>query len=232
MQRSLSAEDLYQRFQKNQSKSQPTNQDPQNQKPFDNLTSSPPPPLRDLEALKTYRFFKKPPLPRTSIKFKPLRPILSLRLPNPPVFNDTDRSKFEDWKLRIQDKLLLNRDHYFTDAFQINYVISRLAEKASEHTIFKRRNSITSPYNTAKDVLNQLNDLYKTPLYLLQKANAYIYEELKQRKQSFSEFYTEFMRYAADDQSQSQKRHLIRCLKNNITKKLRETHMMMSTERD
>ena len=38
------------------------------------------------------------------------------------------------------------------------------------------------------------------------------------------------MRYAADDQSQE--RHLIRCLKGNIIKRLREAHMMMSTERD
>ena len=81
--------------------------------------------------------------------------------------------------MRIQDKLLLNRDHYFINAFQINYVISRFAEKASEHTIFRRRNSIINFYNIVKDVLNQLSDLYKTLLYLLQEANAHICEEFK-----------------------------------------------------
>ena len=93
VQHSLSTEDLYRQFQqqKNQSESQPTNQEPQGQKPSDDPISSPPPPLRDLEALKTYR------PPETH---QPFRPILSPRLSDPPVFND-DRSKFEDWKLRI-----------------------------------------------------------------------------------------------------------------------------------
>ncbi|CAF9942182.1 MAG: hypothetical protein ALECFALPRED_009557 [Alectoria fallacina] len=218
IQRSLSAEDLYRRFQKNQSE----NQKPQGQEQPDNTAYSPPPPLRNLEALR-----RRPP----RVLEQTLRPILSPRLPDPPVFNDTDRSKFEDWKLRIQNKLLLNRDHYPTDAFQINYVISRLAEKANEHTISRRRKCTATPYNTAQDILNQLNDLYETPLHLLQEANAHICEELKQgAEQSFPEFYTKFMRYAADDQSQ--KRHLIRCLEGNITKRLREAHMMMSTGRD
>ena len=81
VQRSLSAEDLYLRFQqqKNQSESQPPNQEP-------NITSSPPSPLRNLETLKTYR------PPETH---QPLRLIFSLRLSDPPVFNN-DRTKFED----------------------------------------------------------------------------------------------------------------------------------------
>ena len=40
------------------------------------------------------------------------------------------------------------------------------------------------------------------------------------------------MRYVVDDQSQLQKRHLIRCLKGNIIKSLRKAHMMISIERD
>ncbi|CAD6582495.1 MAG: hypothetical protein ASARMPREDX12_000958 [Alectoria sarmentosa] len=279
IQRSLSAEDLYQRFQENQSERQPTNQEsqsqeshnspasspppplrdlealktyrqfqqqknesenqppnqePQGQKPFDNPASSPPPPLRDLEALRTHRSptrIHRPPASLSSRSEQPLRPILSPKLPDPPVFNGTDKSKFEDWKLRIQDKLSLNKDHYPTDAFQVNYVISRLNEKASEHTMHRRRNATTNPYLSIKNVLNQLSDLYETPLHLLQEANAHVCEGLKQGvEQPFPKFYTEFMRYAANDQSQ--KRQLIRCLKDNIIKRLRETHMMMSTERD
>ena len=238
VQRSLSAENLYQRYQQeNQSERQPTNQESQGQESYDSPASSPPPPLRDLEALRTYRPPKThgpkahgPSLSPPSRSEQPIRPILSPRLPDPPVFNGTDRSRYEDWKLRIQDKLRLNKDHYPTDAFQINYVISRLGGKASEHTVFRRRDSTANPYKTAQNVLDQLSDLYETPLHLSQEANAHVYEGLKQgAEQPFPEFYTEFMRYAAEDQS---KRQLIRCLESNITKELREAHMMMSTGRD
>ena len=99
IQRSLSAEDLYRLFQKNQSKNQPTDQKPQGQKQPDNITSSSTPPLRNLETLR-----RRP--PRVSFE-QTLRPILNPKLPDPPIFNDTDRSKFEDWKLRIQNELCL-----------------------------------------------------------------------------------------------------------------------------
>ncbi|CAD6584104.1 MAG: hypothetical protein ASARMPRED_001597 [Alectoria sarmentosa] len=177
MQPSLSAEDLYRQFQQqeNQSENQPPNQKPQGQEPPDNTTSSPSPPLLDLETLRTYR------PPKTPIRSEqPLKPVLSPRLPDPSVFND---------------KLLLNRDHYPTNAFQINYVISRLDEKANEHTMHKRRNATTNPYLSIDDVLNQLSDLYETPLHIQYHANHHICENLKQRtEQPFPEFYTELMR--------------------------------------
>ncbi|CAD6594599.1 MAG: hypothetical protein ASARMPREDX12_000483 [Alectoria sarmentosa] len=236
VQRSLSAEDLYRQFQQqeNQSESQPPNQEPQGQEPLDNTASSPPPPLRDLEALRTHRPPSKtahgPPLSQTPFRHEqPLRPILSPRLPDPPVFNGADRSKFEDWKLRIQDKLSLNKDHYPTDGFQINYVISRLSGKASEHTVFRRRDSTTNPYNTAQNVLDQLSNLYETPLHIQHHANHHICENLKQgTEQPFPEFYTKLMRY---DEDQSE-RNLMSYLEHNMTKKLRKAHMTMSTGED
>ncbi|CAD6569421.1 MAG: hypothetical protein ASARMPREDX12_002432 [Alectoria sarmentosa] len=113
----------------------------------------------------------------------------------------------------------------------INYVISRLSGKASEHTVHRRRNATTNPYLSIDDVLNQLSDLYETPSHIQYETNQHICENLKQgAEQPFPEFYTEFMRYVADDQSQE--RQLIRCLEGNITKRLREAHMMMSTGRD
>ena len=103
VQRSLSVEGLYQRFQENQSERQLTNQESQGQESHDSLAFSPPPPLRDLEAVKTYRPLKThepkahgPSLSPSSRSEQSIRPILSPKLPDSPVFNDTDRFKFED----------------------------------------------------------------------------------------------------------------------------------------
>ena len=53
---------------------------------------------------------------------------------------------------------------------------------------------------------------------------------LRIQEQSFFEFYTEFIKYVVDDQSQ--KRYLIKFLKENIIKRLKETHIIMNIERD
>ena len=140
VQRSLSAEDLYQQYRHKQEK-QPEKQSPNGQAQGQGPTNIPVL-SRDFRPLRANR--SASPI-RQSNNPSP-RPTLSPRLPDPPIFNGTDRTKFEDWKLRILDKLSLNKDHYPTDAFQINYVISRLGGKASEHTVSRRRALTTNPY--------------------------------------------------------------------------------------
>ena len=93
----------------------------------------------------------------------------------------------------------------------------------------KRRNATTNPYLSIDDVLNQLSDLYETPLHIQYHANHHICENLKQRtEQPFPEFYTELMRY---DEDQS-KRNLVSYLKHNMIRKLRKAYMTMSIEKD
>ena len=173
VQRSLSIEDLHQRF-KQEIRSQNSPDIP-----------APPLPPRDLEALR-YR----PP--------SPPRQLLSTKLPDPPVFNGDTGSKvlFVDWKLRIEDKLRLNADHYLTGDFQLAYVITRLGGEAVQHTLPRRRKGT---YLSANELLNHLSDLYETPSEVVQQDNRRTFRKLKQEKnQSFPEFYKKFMRYGGD----------------------------------
>ena len=62
----------------------------------------------------------------------PTRPTLSSKLPDPPVFTDTNSHlNFDEWKLRILDKLEHNGDHYPSKSFKIAYVATRLSGKAA-----------------------------------------------------------------------------------------------------
>ncbi|KAF6240666.1 hypothetical protein HO173_001338 [Letharia columbiana] len=134
VQRSLSAEDLYQRYHRTPTGiSAPppspfhTNQEEtqgQNSPGISAPPPSPPPPTpRDFEALRAYR--------HRLISPQPVRQPLSPRLPDPPVFTGTNSISFDDWKMRIQDKLTHNSDYFLTNTFKITYVIARLKGKAS-----------------------------------------------------------------------------------------------------
>lgn len=46
---------------------------------------------------------------------------------------------FDDWKLRIQDQLIHNGDHYPYETFKLVYIMTRLCGEASKHVTLKRR---------------------------------------------------------------------------------------------
>ncbi|KAF6231260.1 hypothetical protein HO173_010592 [Letharia columbiana] len=145
IQRSLSAKDLYQRYRETSSHpkerrsqnppgipaSSPSQELPGQQRETQAQNSagistlpppSPPSPKpRDFEALRANR----------PISPQPVRQPLSPRLPDPPIFTGTNSILFDDWKMRIQDKLTHNGDYFLTDTFKITYVIVRLREEAS-----------------------------------------------------------------------------------------------------
>jgi hypothetical protein len=47
------------------------------------------------------------------------------KIPDLPILTDRKEPKFEDWLLRIKDKLAANKDHYPTAALRLAYVKSQ-----------------------------------------------------------------------------------------------------------
>ena len=112
------------------------------------------------------------------------------------MFNGSNNILFEDWKLRIKDKLIINKDHYPSEFAQIAYTITRLGGKAIEYTLPRRR---TNLYHSVDELLDQLSDIYETPIKIVQEANYFALDDLRQQdNQLFSDFYSEFMRIAGD----------------------------------
>ena len=160
-------------------------------------------PPRDLDALRNRNRPPSPPAPVRQPLSQPIR--LSPKLPDPPVFNG-NRSRFEDWKLRVTNKLALNQDHFPTEAFRIEYVISRLGGEAIEHTLCRRRDAARNPYRTASDLLEQLSDVYETSLRLTASQDCHAYHMLKQGGQAFPEFYAKFIKYAGNQEGLTEKK--------------------------
>ena len=212
VQRSLSVEDLRQRFQYREQDGSQAQESPATPP----SPPVPPPPLpRDFEPLRAHgqRFKREedgsqgqdlpvlpPPSPSHGHRFGSLspplqRPFLSPRFPDPPIFNGSKSANilFEDWKLRIKDKLLINKDHYPSEHSQVAYIFTRLGGKAIEHTLRKRR---TSSYHSADDVLYHLSDIYEPTPQVIKETDHEAYYALEQGDRPFLEFYSDFMKHA------------------------------------
>ncbi|KAF6238976.1 hypothetical protein HO173_002848 [Letharia columbiana] len=151
--------------------------------------SPPPPTPRDFEALRANRHR---PISPQSVR-QPLRQPLSPRLPDPPVFTGTNSISFDDWKMRIRDKLTHNGDHFPTDAFKIAYVVARLGGEASQHVSTRRR---YRSYSTVDDLLDHLSNVYEVPLSVLKSTFEHAYDKISQGSQPFLKFYGDLIKYA------------------------------------
>ena len=85
----------------------------------------------------------------------------STKIPDPPILTDGKEPKFEDWLLRIKDKLAANEDHYPTAALRLAYVKSRCGGRAAEHLITRSRDEALNKYTDAIDVLDHLKIIYQ-----------------------------------------------------------------------
>ena len=181
VQRSLSAKDLYQRY-----REAPSQQEEIQAQNAAGISAppppSPPPPIpRDFETLRhRYR----------PISPQPVRQPLSPRLPDPPIFTGTNSVPFDDWKMRIQDKLTHNGDHFLTDAFKIAYVVARLGGEASHHVSTRRR---YRSYSTTDVLLDHLSNIYEVPLSIIRQTHQRTYRKMSQGSQPFLKFYGDFM---------------------------------------
>ncbi|KAL8816074.1 MAG: hypothetical protein Q9191_008385 [Dirinaria sp. TL-2023a] len=121
-------------------------------------------------------------------------PQKSYLLPDPPVFTggNNDEYEYEDWALRIRDKLNGNADR-FTAQTATAYVISRIGGEASKHILFYRLRDCDY-FKVLSMIFDALHDIYEN--FERQKITRLAYKLLKQKKeQSFNNFYTKFMLY-------------------------------------
>lgn len=118
----------------------------------------------------------------------------SPKLPDPPILDDGSEPTWEEWIGKMLAKLAVNEDHYPTEIARMGYVLSRLSGKAAQHTESRSPYgfSITNPYRSANEILEDLKEIYEDPDKPRNYRRAYI--DLIQGSKRFSEFYIEFRR--------------------------------------
>ncbi len=99
---------------------------------------------------------------------------------------------WNSWRIKIDNKLQTNVDHFNTENIHIIYVISRLKDDAAEHIFIRRCHDVsysyTSPYELFKHLKKIYDDLNKN-----QKCRRK-YNALRQINKSFNVFYFKFMK--------------------------------------
>jgi hypothetical protein len=84
----------------------------------------------------------------------------SSKIPDPPILTDGKEPTFEDWLLRMEDKLSANADHYPTSALRLAYVKSRCGGRASDHIISRSRSDAINKYQDSADIFEHLKTVF------------------------------------------------------------------------
>ena len=114
------------------------------------------------------------------------------KFPNSSIFTDEDESTWDSWRVKIDDKLQANVDHFDNENICIAYVISRLEGDAAEHIFARRRHDASHSYISIDELFEHLKGIYGE-LNKNRKCRRE-YNALRQADKSFNVFYSDFMK--------------------------------------
>ncbi len=109
------------------------------------------------------------PLPRQSIENHTRRESFTLfnndhhkffKFSNSFIFTDEDESTWDSWRIKIDDKLQTNVDHFDNENICIVYVIFRLEDDAAEHIFAQRRHDALHSYISIDELFEHLKEIY------------------------------------------------------------------------
>jgi len=116
----------------------------------------------------------------------------SFKFLNSSVFINKDESTWNSWRIKMNDKLQTNVDHFDNENICIVYVISRLKDDADEHIFAWCWHDALHSYISIYKLFEHLKEIYNE-LNKNQKCH-HKYNVLKQTDKSFNVFYFNFMK--------------------------------------
>ncbi len=116
----------------------------------------------------------------------------SFKFSNSSVFIDEDESTWNSWRIKMNDKLQANVDHFDNENICIVYVISRLEDDAVEHIFARCWHDASHSYISIDKLFEHLKEIYDE-LNRNRKCR-HEYNALRQTDKSFNVFYFDFMK--------------------------------------
>ncbi len=116
----------------------------------------------------------------------------SFKFLNSSVFIDEDESTWDSWRIKMNDKLQTNVDHFNNENICIVYVISKLEDDVAEHIFAWHHHDALHSYISIYELFEHLKEIYDD-----QKKNwkcCCKYNALRQAEKSFNVFYFDFMK--------------------------------------
>ncbi len=116
----------------------------------------------------------------------------SFKFSNSSVFINEDELTWNSWRIKIDDKLQTNVDHFVNETICIVYVISRLEDDAAEHIFAWCHHDALHSYILIYELFKHLKEIYDE-LNRNRKCH-HEYNALRQADKSFNVFYFDFMK--------------------------------------
>ena len=116
----------------------------------------------------------------------------SFKFLNSSVFIDEDESTWNSWRIKMNDKLQTNVNHFIDEIICIVYVISRLEDDAAEHIFAWHCHDALHSYILIYELFEHLKEIYDE-LNKNRKCRCK-YNALRQADKSFNVFYFDFMK--------------------------------------
>ncbi len=116
----------------------------------------------------------------------------SFKFLNSSVFIDEDESTWDSWRIKMNDKLQTNVDHFIDETICIVYVILRLEDDAAEHIFAQHHHDASHFYILIYELFEHLKEIYNE-LNRNRKCCCK-YNALRQADKSFNVFYFDFMK--------------------------------------
>lgn len=126
----------------------------------------------------------------------------STKFPDAPMFDDGKFIPFEIWRRVVENKLLLNEDHYPTEQHRMAYVENRTRGKAAAYLNPRRKINALKLYRSAQEMLNNLKAVFHDPYqWLIAQRD---YRDLKMKpSDALNNFFVELSRLALSDREES-----------------------------
>ncbi len=116
----------------------------------------------------------------------------SFKFLNSSVFINEDELTWDSWRIKMNDKLQANVDHFDNENTCIVYVISRLEDDAAEHIFAWHHHDASHSYILIYELFEHLKEIYDE-LNRNQKCRCE-YNALRQTDKLFNIFYFNFMK--------------------------------------
>ncbi len=116
----------------------------------------------------------------------------SFKFLNSSVFIDEDESTWDSWRVKMNNKLQTNVNHFDNENICIVYVISRLEDDAAEHIFAQHHHDASHSYISIYELFEHLKEIYDE-LNRNQKCH-HEYNALRQTDKFFNVFYFDFMK--------------------------------------
>ncbi len=111
---------------------------------------------------------------------------------NSSVFTEEDESTWEDWRNKMNDKLIVNVDQFNNETICIVYMLFRLEDDAAEHIYAWRRHDSSRSYYSIYELFKHLKEIYDE-VNKNQKCH-HEYNTLRQADKFFNVFYFNFIK--------------------------------------